>query len=511
MIMVWLIALLLVAGLLAWQAERFHPNAPRAVALASTGLALILLLGAVNSLPAGQLAMTPSPGDGSSWLWYLQLEWIPRFGISLELGMDGLSLMLLVLTLLLGLVAIVASWDEISFKPGLFQANLLWTLAGVAGVFLALDLVLFFLFWEVMLIPMYLLIAIWGHEKRSYAAMKFFIFTQVSGLLMLLSIVVLAFQAAAGGELSFSYTSLLEHAPEGRMGMLTMLGFFLAFTVKLPGFPFHTWLPDAHTQAPTAGSVLLAGILLKTGAYGLLRFCIPLFPEASQAFAPVAMGLGVAGIIYGAILAFAQSDFKRLVAYSSVSHMGFVLLGLYAWNTLALQGAIMQMVAHGVSTAALFMMAGALQQRLHTRDMGKMGGLWHQAPRMGGCAMFFAVASLGLPGLGNFVAEFLVLAGLFRVDPWITALAAIGLIVAAVYALWMMQQAFQGKPDETRQMADFGVREMTAMGAMMIALLWLGLYPQPVFDLAQPVLDSLLPLLDGGNAAPGLVALEGRP
>jgi NADH-quinone oxidoreductase subunit M len=499
--MVGLIVLLLAGGILAWQAERFNPDLPRWVSLAVVAVALLWLLSAVAALPAGQLAITPDPTDGSSWLWYYQREWIPRFGIALELGMDGLSLLLVVLTLLLGVVAVVASWSEIEFKPGLFQANLLWTLAGVVGVFLALDLVLFFLFWEVMLIPMYLLIAIWGHENRAYAAMKFFIFTQVSGLLMLLSIVVLAFaNAASGSELSFSYGQLLGHSMDGRMAMLTMLGFFLAFTVKLPGFPFHTWLPDAHTQAPTAGSVLLAGILLKTGAYGLLRFCIPLFPEASMAFAPVAMGLGVAGIIYGALLAFAQSDFKRLVAYSSVSHMGFVLLGLYAWNTLALQGAVMQMVAHGVSTAALFMMAGALQQRLHTRDMTKMGGLWHQAPRMGACAMFFAVASLGLPGLGNFVAEFLVLAGLFAVAPWITAAAAIGLITAAIYALWMMQQAFQGKPDEQRQMADFGPREMTAMVAMMVALLWLGLNPQPVFDLAQPVLDSLDPLIKPATA-----------
>ena len=502
MSMAVLILLLLAGGLLAWQSERINPNLPRWVALASVIVTIVFLL---VSLPPDQSALATDPRIPGDWMLYLKIDWIPRFGIAFELAMDGLSLLLVVLTLLLGLVAIASSWSEIDFKPGLFQANLVWTLAGVCGVFLAVDLFLFFLFWEVMLIPMYLLIAIWGHENKTYAAMKFFIFTQASGLLMLLAIVVLAWQGlAVNGQWSFSYLDLLGLNMDPRLGFWTMLGFFLAFTVKLPAFPFHTWLPDAHTQAPTAGSVLLAGILLKTGAYGLLRFCIPLFPEASMEFAPIAMGLGVTGVIYGAILAFAQSDFKRLVAYSSVSHMGFVLLGLYAWNQLALQGAIMQMVAHGVSTAALFMMAGALQQRLHTRDMRRMGGLWHQAPRMGACAMFFAVASLGLPGLGNFVAEFLVLLGLFAVQPWLTAIAALGLITAAIYSLWMMQQAFQGSPNEQRSMPDFDTREMAAMAAMMIALLWLGLYPQPVLDMAQPVLNGLQQFVPAANPAAGL-------
>lgn len=362
----------------------------------------------------------------------------------------------------------------------------------MVGVFLAVDLFLFFLFWEVMLVPMYLLIAIWGHEGKAYASMKFFIFTQLSGLLMLVAILVLAkLHHSATGVYSFSYFDLLGTPMEGSVAHWLMLGFFVAFVVKLPGFPFHTWLPDAHTQAPTAGSVILAGILLKTGAYGLIRFTVPLFPTAAIEFAPIAMLLGVAGIIYGAILAFAQSDFKRLVAYSSVSHMGFVLLGVFAWNSLALQGAVMQMVAHGFSTAALFMIAGALQQRLHTRDMDKMGGLWHNMPRMGAVALFFALASLGLPGLGNFVAEFLVLVGLFKVNPWMTAAAALGLITAAIYSLIMMQKAFYGKPNEELKTHDFGSLEMTAMAVMVVGLIWLGLYPQPVFDMVQPVLDSL--------------------
>jgi NADH-quinone oxidoreductase subunit M len=487
-----LLLLPLLGGLLAWQSERFAVNLPRWITLATLVLALIYLLSLAASLPAEDYLRTTVPSDPGSWLLHARFEWIPRFGIAFELAMDGLSLLLIVLTLLLGLIAVSASWSEVEERHGFFQANLLWTIAGVIGVFLALDLLLFFLFWEVMLIPMYLLIAIWGHENRGYAAMKFFIFTQVSGLIMLVAIVALAFAAARQtGAMSFSYFDLILLQLDPRMAFWLMLGFFIAFTVKLPIFPVHTWLPDAHTQAPTAGSVLLAGILLKTGAYGLLRFCLPLFPDASHAIAPVAIALGVAGIIYGALLAFAQTDFKRLVAYSSVSHMGFVMLGVYALNDLGIKGAVMQMVAHGVSTAALFMLAGALQHRLHTRDMRQMGGLWHNAPRMGACAMFFALASLGLPGLGNFVAEFLVLLGLFAVHPWMTALAAVGMVTGAVYSLWLLQQAFFGTPDDTRPFADFGAREMLTMGGMMIALLWLGLYPQPVLDLVQPVLRGM--------------------
>ena len=318
--------------------------------------------------------------------------------------------MLILLTLGLGVMSVIASWSEITERVGFFHFNLMLTLAGVIGVFLALDLFLFFFFWELMLVPMYFLIAVWGHERRIYAAIKFFLFTQGSGLLMFAAIVALALiNYRQTGTLTFDYFALAKTQLGSTTQMWLMLGFFIAFAVKLPVVPFHTWLADAHTEAPTAGSVILAGLLLKTGAYGLLRFAVPLFPAASATFAPVAMTLGVIGILYGAMLAFAQDDMKRLVAYTSISHLGFVLLGIYAGNALALQGAIVQMLAHGLSTGALFILVGALQERLHTRDMRQLGGLWSTAPRIGAIGLFFAIASLGLPGLGNFVGEFLVL------------------------------------------------------------------------------------------------------
>ena len=496
MVMVNLILILLVGGVLALLSERVNENMPRRVALAVVLFDLIYFLNFLSGMPDLTQLQAPLPNDPSTWLMHFKADWIPAFGISIEFALDGISMLMVLLTLVLGAVAVSASWTDVIVRRGFFEANLLWTLAGVLGVFMALDLFLFFLFWEVMLIPMYFMIAIWGHENRGYAAMKFFIFTQASGLLMLVSILALvAVNQSATGQWSFSYFDLLNTPMAEAAAHWLMLGFFIAFVVKLPVFPFHTWLPDAHTQAPTAGSVILAGILLKTGAYGLIRFAVPLFPQAAMDFSYVAMVLGAVGVVYGAVLAFAQTDFKRLIAYSSVSHMGFVLLGVYAWNELALQGAVMQMVAHGFSTAALFMIAGGLQERLHTRDMREMGGLWQQMPRMGAVAMFFVVASLGLPGLGNFVAEFLVLLGLFQVDPWLTAVAALGLITGAAYSLILMQRAFQGEPNPRladQGLMDFGRREMLTMAVMMLALVGLGIYPQPILDIAQPVLQSLL-------------------
>lgn len=496
MVMLNLLLILLAGGFLALLFERIDKSLPRIVALAVIIAALIYLITSISGLSPLNALQASTPSDPSSWFMHFKTPWIPAFGIHIELALDGISLLMILLTLLLGAVAVSASWTDIQYRQGFFEANLLWTLAGVLGVFMALDLFLFFLFWEIMLIPMYFMIAIWGHENRGYAAMKFFIFTQASGLLMLVAILALvAVNREVTGVYTFSYFDLLQTKMDETTAYWLMLGFFIAFVVKLPGFPFHTWLPDAHTQAPTAGSVILAGILLKTGAYGLIRFAVPLFPDASMHFAPIAMLLGIVGIIYGAIAALSQTDFKRLVAYSSVSHMGFILLGVYAWNTLALQGAIMQMIAHGFSTAALFMIAGALQERLHTRDMREMGGLWQQMPRMGAVAMFFIIAALGLPGLGNFVAEFLILLGVFQVNEWMAVAGAMGLITGAVYSLILMQRSFQGQPNthsDKLPLADFGPREMLTMSLMMIALIALGLYPQPILDVSQTAFGGLL-------------------
>jgi NADH-quinone oxidoreductase subunit M len=496
MILAVLILLPLIGGLLAWGVGRQHPAAARWIALAAMLLDFALALDLWTS--AGQSLLS---GLGP-WLRRMDLPWIPEFGIRVSLGLDGLSLLLVLLTAFLGAVAVVCSWTEIRERVGFFHFNLLWVLAGILGVFLALDLFLFYFFWEMMLVPMYFLIAIWGHERRVYASLKFFLFTQVSGLLMLVAILALYFiHGQSTGIYSFAYADLLQTRFSPGTPVWLMLGFLAAFAVKLPVVPLHTWLPDAHTEAPTAGSVVLAGLLLKTGAYGILRFVIPFFPEASRAFAPVGLALGVLGIVYGALLAFAQTDLKRLVAYTSVSHMGFVFLGIYAGTPIALQGVMVQLLAHGVSTGALFVVVGALQERIHTRDLRRMGGLWSLVPRMGGVALVFALASLGLPGLGDFVAEFLVLLGTFQASVAASAVAVAGLVGAAVYALWMIQRTFYGPVQAAGPLPDLGRREMAVMAGLILAIVWLGLYPQPVLRTAGPALAGVVRAQGQGSLA----------
>ncbi|HYG04053.1 MAG TPA: NADH-quinone oxidoreductase subunit M [Chryseosolibacter sp.] len=474
MILAWLIIILMAGGLLAWVAERFNTEISRWISLLAIIVDAILILVFVSQ---HNLA-------AEGWLEEFSQPWIPTFGISFHLSIDGLSAILLMLTFFLGVMAVLISWKEIDSRIGFYHFNLLWVLAGITGVFLTMDLFLFYFFWEVMLIPMYFLIGIWGHENKRYAAYKFFIFTQAGGLLMLLAILALYFyHGAATGTFTFDYMALLNTHLPPNVELWIMLGFLVAFLVKLPVVPFHTWLPDAHSQAPTAGSLILAGLLLKTGAYGLLRFILPLFPNASQEVAPWAMLLGVIGILYGAVLAYAQTDLKRLVAYTSVSHMGFIMLGVFAFNEIALQGVVMQMVAHGISTGALFVIAGCIAERIHTRDVDEMGGFWKRVPQMGAVSMVFVMASLGLPGMANFIAEFLTLVGAWETAKVLTIFAAIGVVGATVYSLRIMQKVFYGNvKSDHHAFPDLSIKEKIILFPMVIVIIVLGLFPAFIFD-----------------------------
>ncbi len=519
MILVWLILIPLIGGLLSWRAERLSRDAPRWISLASMALALVLSLWLWDTQDlsfTGNGFATASPANAPHWAVEYRAAWIPAVGSSFHLGLDGLSLLMIVLTNLLGLMAVAASWRDIDRNPGLFHLNLLWNLGGVVGVFLALDLLLFFFFWEMMLVPMYLLIAMWGHDlpggrTRGYAATKFFIYTQASGLLMLIAIVALAYvHFDATGILTFDYHDLVGTPMDSSVEWFLMLGFFIAFAVKMPLLPLHGWLPDAHTNAPVGGSVDLAGILLKTAAYGLLRFAVPLFPHASADIAPIAMWLGVIGVVYGAVIAFAQTDIKRLVAYTSISHMGFVVIGIYAGTEQALIGVVVQMIAHGLSAAALFILCGEIRERLHTRDMREMGGLWARLPTLPPMLLIFALASLGLPGLGTFVGEFLVLSGTYVVAPWVANVASTGLILSVGYALIMVQRVLHGPlrgAAAQLPFADLSRRELSMMFVLVALLIGLGLYPQPVIDAARAPIETLhapASLRIGGDAAVGL-------
>ncbi|MGL9773772.1 MAG: NADH-quinone oxidoreductase subunit M [Sodalis sp. (in: enterobacteria)] len=493
MLLPWLILIPFIGGLLCWQCERFGTRVPRWIALIAMGLTLALSL---LLWQQGGYALAMAQGLPQWKVEYL-LPWIPRFGISIHLALDGLSLLMVVLTGLLGVLAILCSWREIQRYQGFFHLNLLWILGGVIGVFLAIDMFLFFFFWEMMLVPMYFLIALWGHKAsdgktRITAATKFFIYTQASGLVMLVAIFGLVLvHYNAIGVWTFNYEDLLRTPMSEWMEYLLMLGFFLAFAVKMPVVPLHGWLPDAHSQAPTAGSVDLAGILLKTAAYGMLRFSLPLFPHASHQFAPIAMWLGVVGIFYGAWMAFSQTDIKRLIAYTSVSHMGFVLIAIYSGSQLAYQGAVVQMIAHGLSAAGMFIICGQLYERLHTRDMRQMGGLWGRLSFIPALSLFFAVATLGMPGTGNFVGEITILFGSFPVVPVITVISTFGLVFASVYSLTMMQRAYYGPAKSTEPLPGMMLRERLIILLLVVVLVLLGFFPQPIMDTSAAVMGNI--------------------
>jgi len=446
--------------------------------------------------------------------------WVLSLGIHYHLGIDGISLLLIVLTTILTVLCVIASWNSITHGVKGFYISLLLLSTGMIGVFCSLDLFLFYVFWEVMLIPMYFIIGVWGGPRRVYAAIKFVLFTMFGSLLMLVALLYVYFQYQAySGEYTFDLLKITGMpALAFREQLWLFAAFALAFAIKVPLFPFHTWLPDAHVEAPTVGSVILAGVLLKMGTYGFLRICLPMFPEATVAFLPYICVLAIIAIVYGALVSMVQRDIKSLVAFSSVSHMGFVMLGMFALNTQGLEGSVLQMVNHGISTGALFLIVGMIYERRHTRLIDDYGGLAKVMPVFSTFLMIFTLSSIGLPFTNGFVGEFLILLGAFKTNPVYGIVAATGVILAACYMLWMYQRVIYGKvtKPENEKLTDLTARERLVLIPLVALVFWIGIYPTPLLSRIEPAVKQILTQVgraqmvqaDEMPKAEGLVAID---
>jgi NADH-quinone oxidoreductase subunit M len=472
-----------------------RPNPIRWTAVVAAAITFLLSLAMLTRF---------QPGDPNLQL-VVRLPWIRVAGWEIEyhLGVDGLSLLLVLLTTFLTPIALVSAWTAVEERVKEFMVFFLLLEIGMVGVFLAQDLFLFYIFWEFTLVPMYFLIGIWGGPRRIYAAIKFFLYTMAGSVLMLLAILWLGLR---GG--TFSVPDLIAGGGiPSEIQTWLFLAFAAAFAIKVPMWPLHSWLPDAHVEAPTAGSVILAGVLLKMGTYGFLRFNLPLFPQAAVRFAPWMALLAVIGILYGAAVSYAQKDVKKLVAYSSVSHLGFVILGLFALNPQGIEGGILQMVNHGLSTGALFLIVGMIYERRHTREMEAFGGLWKVMPVYGALTLIITLSSMGLPGLNGFVGEFTILLGSFGStaigSPWFAGLAALGVILAAIYMLYMFQKMFLGPADkpENQALKDLSWREIATLAPIIILIFWIGLYPRPFFSLMAPSVERLVNAVQAATLA----------
>ncbi len=485
-----LLIVLPLAGALALIALRKQENVAKYLAV---GIAVVeLFIACWTWSAAGQ----QPPGALPGFFLFEDFSWIDSLGIRFTLGMDGISLLLVIMTALLTIIAMLVSWRTIRQRTVLHYILLLVMESSIIGVFLALDLFLFYLFWEVMLIPMFFLIGIYGHGRNIYSAIKFFVVTLVGSLLMLLAIIGLyVIHGRQSGLYTFGLSGLLGTSLDPLVGLWLYGAFLLSFAIKFPLVPLHTWLPDAHTDASTAGSIDLAGLLLKTGAYGLIRFGYPLFPEAARTLTPLLTIMAVAGILYSSWIAFAQKDMKRLVAYSSIGHMGFIALGIATWTPVALSGSVLQMVSHGVTTSALFALVGMLASRANTREISAYGGLWGKVPILACFFMLFAMASAGLPGLNNFVGEFLILTGSYQVAQSATILAFLGLILSLVYTVRLVQEVLFQKERQPLPMLDVTGREALILAVLAIGVLFIGLHPGPLLD----VLHLPVALLTGGT------------
>jgi NADH-quinone oxidoreductase subunit M len=483
--------------LLAWR--RVPSDVARWIALAIAVATFIVSLGMLGRFE-------PS---ASGFQMVEQAGWVGPLGIRYLLGVDGVSLFMVLLTTFLFPVSLLASW-RIERNVPAFMASMLVLETAVIGTFLALDLLLFFLFFEAMLFPMYLIIGAWGYERRVYAAVKFFLFTMFGSAFLLVAILWVSSQAG-----TFDVRQLTDLDVSGTAARSLFLAFFVAFAVKVPVFPLHTWLPDAHTEAPTAGSVILAALLLKIGAYGLIRFNLTMFPEASRYFADGIQILALIGIVYGAVVAMMQADLKRLIAYSSVSHLGFVVLGIFAFTDEAVAGGVLQMVNHGLSTGALFLLVGMVYDRTHTRRLDEMGGLASVTPWLAGAFLFAALSSLGLPGLNNFVGEFLIILGSFADDAVFASIAAVGVVLAAIYLLWSYQRMANGPvPEVHRHHPDMSLREHALVVPVLAAILVLGVYPKLLLDRIEPTTGRVVQQVGGADAlttAGGVGTVEAAP
>jgi NADH-quinone oxidoreductase subunit M len=440
----------------------------------------------------------------TGWQAAIDAPWIPMWGIRFTLGIDGISLMMILLTTFIMPLCVLGSWTSVKKKVNTYFALMLVLTSGMLGVFMARDFFLFYVMWEVMLVPMYFIIGIWGGERRLYAAIKFFIYTMLPSLLMLVAILYIGIHAGSNGTPNFSYDNLLAHSSmfSSRAAIWLFLAFFAAFAVKVPMFPFHTWLPDAHVEAPTAGSVILAGIMLKMGTFGFLRFALPLFPGAAMnpTIRMVMITLSVIGIIYGALVALVQPDFKKLVAYSSVSHLGFVMLGIFALTVQSVQGALMIMINHGISTGALFLLIGIIYERKHTREISAYGGIARVVPMFAALLTLVSLSSIGLPATNGFVGEFLVLVGSFKRFPVAVTIATTGVIFAAAYLLWAIQRILFNPLDkrENEHIPDLNWREMAFMAPLVAVIIWLGLYPAPVLRRMETSAQALVTRVEQG-------------
>ena len=434
------------------------------------------------------------------------VPWIPAWGINYQVGIDGITLPLVMLSTFIIPLAVLATWGHVSERTKGFYIAVLVLESAVIGVFVALDLILFYVFFEAMLVPMYALIGVWGAENRRYAAIKFFLYTLIGGLLMLVAILYLYFK---GGATTFDYNALRGLALSETEQIWLFLAFFIAFAIKVPLFPFHTWLPDAHTEAPTIGSVDLAAILLKIGGYGIIRFALPYFPEATQSLAPAIMGLAVVGVLYGALVAMVQPDIKRLVAYSSVAHMGFVVLGVFALNVQSASGSVVQMVNHGLSTGALFILIGFMYERTHSRKIADYSGISKATPVFGGVFLVIALSSLALPGLNGFVGEFPILLGAYQTTPWAAVLSAFGVIFAALYLLWAYQRMFHGPVGgHAKGMTDLTMREKAVVVPLVAVIVAIGLYPKPLYDRVTPTVEQIIADVQDPGAVTAVEARE---